>query len=171
MTYENEGNVKYRTIVEVMQHIRGALAHRDVDRIVIDSFTALVDAFEKHYVTVSNGFATWIKYNAELSDYFTMLKEETRAHGKFVYVLGHYKPAKDKKDTESERFTTVKGKDHFRMVESHFNTVLSIENFQFIADTTDVFSSTRIKRSMNPYQSEENSLKEFELAITAGVLK
>ena len=55
MTYENEGNVKYRTIVEVMQHIRGALAHKDVDRVVIDSFTALVDAFEKHYVTVSNG--------------------------------------------------------------------------------------------------------------------
>ena len=165
--YKDIGNVKYKSIEDVMLHMRKAMAHKDVDRIIIDSFSTLVDEFEKHYVTVSNGFASWIQYNKELYSWFRMLKEETYTHGKFVYVMAHYKPAKDPKDTESEKFTTVKGKDHFRMVESHFNTVLSIEDFKFRADNTDTFDSTRIKRSLSPYESKQNSLAELEETITA----
>jgi hypothetical protein len=164
--YKDVGNVKYKSIEDVMVHMRKAMAHKDVDRIIIDSFSTLVDEFEKHYVTVSNGFASWIQYNKELYSWFRMLKEETYTHGKFVYVMAHYKPAKDPKDTESEKFTTVKGKDHFRMVESHFNTVLSIEDFKFRADNTDTFDSTRIKRSLSPYESKQNSLAELEETIT-----
>ena len=150
--YKDAGNVKYKDIDGIMMHMRKAIAHPDVDRIIIDSFSTLVDEFEKHYVTVSNGFASWIQYNKELYSWFRMLKEETYTHGKFVYVMSHYKPAKDPKDTESEKFTTVKGKDHFRMVESHFNTVLTIEDFKFKADNMESFDSTRIRRSLSPYE-------------------
>lgn len=164
--YQDVDNIKYKNIDEIMAHMRKAIAHEDVDRIIIDSFSTLVDEFEKHYVTVSNGFASWIQYNKELYSWFRMLKEETYTHGKFTYVLSHYKPAKDPKDTESEKFTTVKGKDHFRMVESHFNTVLTIEDFQFKADNMETFDSTRIKRSLSPYESKENNLAELEEALT-----
>jgi len=172
--YVDEGNVKYRDIDQIMVHMRKAIGHEDVDRIIIDSFSTLVDEFEKYYVKVSNGYATWIEYNSELYNWFRMLKEETYTHGKFVYVLGHYTPAKptvDAKgkvtvDTESERFTKVKGKDHFRMVESHFNTVLTLEDFKFIADNKNEFDSTRVRRSINPIQTKENSLAELEEALS-----
>jgi hypothetical protein len=173
--YEDVGNVKYRDIDSMMLHMRKAIAHQDVDRIVIDSFSTLVDEFEKYYVKVNNGFTTWINYNTELYTWFRMLKEETYTHAKFVYVLGHYTPAKPEKDPitgkttvdkESERFTKVKGKDHFHMVESHFNTVVTIENFKFIADNANDFDSTRVRRSINPIETKENSLAELEIALT-----
>lgn len=164
--YKDHGNIKYLTIEEMMKRIQLAIGHKDIDRVVIDSFTAFVAEFERHYVTTSNGFTVWNKYNQMLHDFFALVKEETHVHGKFVYILGHYKPAKDKKDTESERFTQVKGKDHFRMVESNFNTVIGIRDFKFFADNRDEFSSTRIKRTLDPYESEENSLAELELALT-----
>ena len=173
--YKDEGNVKYRDIENVMVHMRKAIAHKDVDRIIIDSLSTLVDEFEKHYVKVSNGYATWIQYNAELYDWFRMLKEETYTHGKFVYVLGHYTPAKPEKDpktgklsvdTEAERFTKVKGKDHYRMVESHFNTVITIEEFKFVADNLNEWDSTRVRRSINPISTQENSMEQLEIALT-----
>jgi len=53
--YTDYDNIKYKTLSELAIYIRKALAHKDVDRIVIDSFTALVDQLELHYVTVSKG--------------------------------------------------------------------------------------------------------------------
>lgn len=164
--YKDEGNVKYLTIEDMMKRMQQAIAHPEVDRVIVDSFTAFVAEFERHYVTTSNGFTVWNKYNQMLHDFFALIKEETHTHGKFVYILGHYKPAKDKKDSESEKFTQVKGRDHFRMVESNFNTVLGLEDFKFVADNSDPYSSTRIKRSLNPYESDENSLDELEYALT-----
>ena len=172
--YKDSGNIKYRDLTFMMSHIRKAIAHKDVDRIIIDSFTALVDEYAKHYVSVSNGYTVWTLYNTELYDWFRMLKEETYTHGKFVYVLGHYTPAKPVKDkngkmvadTESEKFTKVKGTDHFRMVESHFNTVVTVEEFKFIANNTNEFDSTRVRRSLNPIETKENSMEELEIALT-----
>lgn len=173
--YEDEGNVKYRDLTSMMNHMRKALAHEEVDRIVIDSFTALVDEYAKYYVTVSNGYTVWTLYNGELYDWFRMLKEETYTHGKFVYVLGHYTPAKPIKDAktgkitvdnESEKFTKVKGSDHFRMVESHFNTVVTIEDYKFVADNGNEFDSTRVRRSINPIETTTNCLNELEEILT-----
>ena len=173
--YKDEGNVKYRNLTDMMSHMRKAVSHEDVDRIIIDSFTALVDEFAKHFVSVSNGYTVWTLYNGELYDWFRMLKEETYTHGKFVYVLGHYTPAKPIKDpktgkmivdSESEKFTKVKGSDHFRMVESHFNTVITIEDYKFIADNSNEFDSTRVRRSINPIETKVNCLNELEEVLT-----
>lgn len=162
----DEGNVIYKTIDEVLPYFRKAIASDKIDRIIIDTFTAFVAELERHYVTVSNGFSIWNSYNQQLHDFFRTIKEETYAHGKFVYVLGHYKPSKDKKDSDAEKFMVVKGTAHYRLVESHFNTVVTIEQFKFMADNTAEYDSTRIKRSLSPYESKENSLEELEQALT-----
>lgn len=53
--YKDHGNIKYLTIEEMMKRIQLAIGHKDIDRVVIDSFTAFVAEFERHYVTTSNG--------------------------------------------------------------------------------------------------------------------
>jgi hypothetical protein len=162
----DEGNVIYKTVEEIVPYFRKAVASEKIDRIIIDTFTAYVAELERHYVTVSNGFTVWNSYNQQLHDFFRTIKEETYAHGKLVYVLGHYKPSRDKKDSDAEKFMVVKGNAHFRLVESHFNTVVTIEQFKFMADNTAEYDSTRIKRSLSPYESKENSLAELEEALS-----
>lgn len=164
--YKDEGNVKYLSITELIARMVAAIGHKDVDRIIIDSFTSFVNALEAHLVTVHNGFTIWSKYSIALNEFFAMIKEETYTHGKFVYIMAHYRPAKDKKDTESENFAQVKGTAHYRMVESNFNSVISIDNFQFIADNSDEFTSTRIKRSLNPLQTDDNNMDVLEHILT-----
>jgi len=165
-SYKDVGNIKYLTAEDTLKRIQLAIAHPDVDRIIIDSFTALVTELERRYMKVHNGFNVWNTYNDMLHDFFAIIKEETYTHGKFTYVLGHYTPQKNKKDPEAEYFTKVSGNAYFRLVESQFNTVITIEDFKFKADNTDIYNSTRIKRSLNPYESNENSLQELEHALT-----
>ena len=141
-SYKDNGNIRYLSITDMLPRIIAAIGHKEVDRVIIDSFTAYVNALEANLVTVHSGFTIWSKYSIALNEFFATLKEETNFHGKFVYLLAHYRPAKDKKDTESEQFAQVKGTAHYRLVESNFNTVLSLQNFQFIADNSDEYTST-----------------------------
>ncbi len=163
----DHGNVIYKTIEEVLPYFIKAMSSDKIDRIWFDTFTAFVSELERHYVTTSNGYTVWNSYNQQLHDFFRVLKEETYTHGKFVYLLGHYKPSKDKKDPDAEKFMVVKGNAHYRLIESHFNTVVEVREFKFRADNTEEYDSTRIKRSLSPYESNENSIVEFEEAITA----
>ena len=163
---KNEGNVKYLPIEQYLPTMKKAIAHDEVDRIILDSFTAFTDTLERTLVKLHNGFTVWVEYSKELYDFFSTIKEETYVHGKFVYVLGHYVPAKDKKEKDSEQFTKVAGSKHYRMVESNFNTVLTLEDFKFKADNNEVFDSTRIKRSLSPFETKDNSLAELEEILT-----
>jgi len=167
--YIDYDNVKYKTLTELQIYLRAALAHEEVDRVVLDSFTALVDQLELHFVTVNSGFTTWANYSKELTEWFSLFKEEARFHGKYLYVLGHYRPSKPDKDgkvdTEAEKFTVVKGTMHYRLVESNFNCVITVEDHKFKADNDNPFDSSRIHKKMSPYESEENSIAEFEQAI------
>lgn len=164
--YKDYDNVKFKTISELMLYIRKALAHPDVDRVVIDSFTALVDQLELYYVSVNNGFTTWVNYSKALTEWFSLLKEETRFNAKYIYVLGHYRPSKPDKDgkvdSEAERFTVVKGTMHYRLVESNFNCVLTVADHKLTADNDNHWDSTRIHKQLSPYESKVNSFKCFE---------
>lgn len=163
--YKDNGNVLYKTLSELMLYIRKALASPKIDRLIIDSFTALVDQLEAHLVTVSNGYTTWTTYSKALTEWFSLFKDETRFNAKFVYVLGHYTPSKDAKDTDAERFTKVKGTMHYRMVEANFNTVLTIDDHKFIADNDNEYDSTRINEKLNPLETEDNSIGELEQLV------
>jgi len=159
---KDEGNILFKSIEEILPYFRKALASEKIDRVVIDSFTAHVAELERHYVTTSNGFTIWNSYSQHLHDFFRSMKEEVFTHGKWVYVLGHYKPSKDKKDSDAEKFMVVKGNAHYRLCESNYNTVVEVSEFKFRADNLNEYDSTRIKRSLSPYESKENSMAELE---------
>ena len=163
--YVDNDAVKFKTLLELQTYIRKALTLDRIDRIVIDSFSALVDQLEAHYVTVSNGFVTWTNYSKELTAWFSLLKSETRFNKKFVYVLGHYTPSKNNKDVDAEKFTKVKGTMHYRMVESNFNSVLTIDDHKFLADNDNEYDSTRINEKLNPLEIDDNSISKLEALI------
>ena len=173
--YIDYDNVKYKTVAELMLYIRPVLSDDRVDRLILDSFSSLVEKLEVLFVTTSNGYTVWNAYNKELSEWFSLLKEETRFNGKLVYVLGHYRPskaAKDKSgnvttDEEAERYTLVKGNVHFRMVEANFNCVLTIEDHKLTADNDNHYDSTRIHKSLTPFETQLNSFKELENSLEA----
>ena len=160
--YKDTGNIKYKTLAELSIYLRAAINHKDVSRIVIDSFTAYATALETQCVSVHNGFQQWVTYNAELSAFFALIKEECRTTGTLLYLLAHYVPAKDSKDKDSENFAKVSGSKWYRLIESQMSTVVTIEDFQFRADNTESYNSTRVPRSLNPLSTEENSLVELE---------
>lgn len=174
--YVNYDNVAFKTLAELMPALRKALANKDVDRLVVDSFSSLVEKLEVLYVTTSNGYTVWNAYNKELSEWFALLKEETRFNAKFVYILGHYRPSKAAKDlktgkvvtdTEAEKYTLVKGNVHFRMVEANFNCVLTLEDHKLLADNDNAYDSTRIHMNLSPFETEMNSFKELEEKFAA----
>lgn len=177
--YEDYDNVKYKTLAELKLYIRAALAHPEVDRMVIDSFSALVEKLEVDFVTTHNGYTVWNVYNKELSDWFALFKEETKFNGKFLYILGHYRPSKAAKgkdgkittDEEAEKYTLVKGNVHFRMVEANFNTVLTVEDHKLKADNDDTYDSTRVSVLLNPLETNKNSFAELEELIFSALQK
>jgi len=53
--YTDYENVKFKTLPELKVYFESIMASDQVDRVIIDSFTALVDTAEKYYATVNNG--------------------------------------------------------------------------------------------------------------------
>ena len=115
------------------------------------------------YVTV------WQLYLAEILEWLALIKEENNFHNKFVYVFGHNVPARNSKDKDNaDPYIQIKGTGFPKgSYESNFNTVIAIEDHQFIADNHDTYSPTRIHKSLSPYTSETNSLAELETALTS----
>ncbi len=163
--YQDKGNIKYKSVTELFIYLRAAINHKAVSRIVIDSFTALATNVEAHCVSVHNGFTQWVTYNAQLAEFFTLIKEECRNIGCLLYVIAHYVPARDTKDKESENFAKVAGNKWFRLVESQMSSVVMAEDFKFLADNADVYNSTRVPRSLSPMETNENSMVELETLL------
>jgi hypothetical protein len=162
----DSGNVKYIGLEEIIALIKKAISHNKVDRVIIDTFSGLVNEAELYYNKTLSGFNKWSAYNDFLTEFFSTIKLYTQTHGKFVYVFGHYKPFKDPKDVDGEKYCSVKGKEHYRLVESNFNTVIEIEDYKFKADNSSSFDSTKVKRSVSPLETKENSLAELEIILT-----
>ena len=53
--YVDRDNIKFKTLLDIKPYFRKAMSHPEIDRIVFDSFTSLVDELEKYYVKVHNG--------------------------------------------------------------------------------------------------------------------
>jgi len=162
--YKDYDNVKYKTLDELKLLMKKIFAHKDIDRVVLDSTTSLHEQIERHYVTTSKGFTVWTQYAQEILEWLSIIKEETMVNGKFCYVIGHQLPAKNAniKD-EEEPYIQIKGNTFPRGVyEGNFNTVLTIIDHKFVADNDDSYNPTKIHKSLNPYESEENSMAELE---------
>ena len=151
--------------------IRKAIANKNVDRIIIDTFSGY---YKDLWLLCKKKYTGWDvsnNYNANIAEFLNLIKTETATHCKFVYVYAHYKPIK--KDLGEKKTVVTKGNEWYAMVESEFNTVIEavVENgkFYFMADNGDEFTSTRVRRSMNPLQTEENSLAELEEILVGPV--
>ena len=162
--YKDRDNIKFKTITELKIYFSAAINHKDVDRIIIDSITALHTDIEKHYVSVSKGFTVWQLYRQEIADWLNIIKSETLFAGKFTYLFAHYFQAKNANlHDEEERFIQIQGNGFPRgTYESNFSTIVEVVDHQLISDNDDVYSSTRIHRSLSPLQTEENDIKDLE---------
>jgi len=166
--YVDYENVKYKTLEELKLLVRKALAHKDVDRMIFDSTTSMHAQLEKHYVSVSKGFTIWQLFADEVGTWLQLLKEETNFNNKLVYILGHNVPPKNNKNTdEADPYIQIKGSTFPKgTYEANFNTVLTLEDHKFIADNEDMYSPTKIHKSLSPYESDGNSLHELEEVLT-----
>jgi hypothetical protein len=160
-------NIKYREIYEIIPLLKKAIQSPNVDRVIIDTFSNLVSDAELYFHKTANGYDRWKEYNDFLAEFFSMIKSFTKTYGKFVYVFGHYKPNKSINDLDGESFCFVKGNVHYRLVESHFNTVITLKDFKFVADNLNSSDSTKIRRDLSPFSTKVNSLDELEKALTS----
>ena len=162
--YVDRDNIKFKTITELKLYFSAVINHDTVDRVIIDSTTALHSDIEKHYVSVSNGFTIWQLYRQEVSDWLSIVKSETQFAGKFTVMIAHYFQAKNANlHDEDERFVQIQGNGFPRgTYESNFSTIVEVVDHQLIADNEDEYSSTRIHRSISPLQTKSNCLKELE---------
>ena len=164
----NPDDKKPTDIFQSIDAVRATIAIPGVDRIIIDTFSGYYKELDAVCNQRYNGFDVWKAYNAKIGEFLNMLKTETQAHGKFVYVLAHYKPVK--KELGDRKTVSVRGNEWYALIESEFNTVIeaTVENgeFRFIADNSDEFTSTRVRRALSPIETSENSLEELELLLT-----
>ncbi len=173
-SYEDFENVSYKLVEDIPTYLGMALKNESVDRVIIDSFSALSSSLYSTFVYLDKGFTVAVNYNKKLHDFFHAIKHESYQNGKMLYIIGHYMPEKvtktakgvDITDKEAEKFIKVLGREHYRTIEMHFKTVIIVDDFKFIADSKDTSNSSRIARSLSPYESEENDINELEEYLT-----
>jgi hypothetical protein len=119
---------------EAFQH---AIEHPgEVDGIVIDTSTFLMDMFETQYVlTATNTMEAWSKYN----QFFKKLMQQYVVQfGKPVLILAHTLDVYDEKAMEYRTAVPIKGSLKNQGVEAYFSTVVEttkmalkdLENYQ-----------------------------------------
>jgi hypothetical protein len=166
--YKDNGNVVYRTIDKINASLKAAIAKDDIDRVIIDSFSAYVDTAEREFKLTQKGFTIWTEYDRYIYDILQTIKNSTYVYGKFVYVIGHYTPDKDKsKDFESEKFMKVSGTKWHKLVEKEFNCCVEVRDHIFYADNKTDDDTTKVPRRFNPLNTSSNDISELEELLTS----
>jgi hypothetical protein len=156
-------------VIKSINSIKKAIAHEDVDRVVIDTLSGFAKELQVYANKNYRGFEVYNTFNNEMDEFLKMLRVEVRTHGKFLWLLAHY-PVYEKKGENRKAIASVGSKHGNGTYESIVNTVVeaTLEDgkFFFRADNTDNFDTTRIRRDLSPYKSNENSLAELEEALS-----
>ena len=100
-----------------------ATGNSEVDGIIIDSLTFLMDMFETQYVlNSSNTMAGWSNY----AQFFKVLmQEKVTLFGKPVIVIAHVRDDLDEKNMEMKTAVPIKGALKNNGVEAYFSTVVA----------------------------------------------
>lgn len=100
-----------------------ATGNSEVDGIIIDSLTFLMDMFETQYVlNSSNTMAGWSNY----AQFFKVLmQEKVTLFGKPVIVIAHVRDDLDEKNMEMKTAVPIKGSLKNNGVEAYFSTVVA----------------------------------------------
>lgn len=95
----------------------------DVDGIIIDSMTFLMDMFETQYVIGSaNTMAGWSAYQQFFK---TVMQQKVAAFGKPVIIVAHVRDELDEKNQEMKTAVPIKGALKNNGVEAYFTTVVA----------------------------------------------
>ncbi len=95
----------------------------NIETIIIDSSTFLMDLFEtKHILTLGNKMEGWQKYQ---SFWKTLVQDKIASTTKNVIVLAHTRDQLNEKEMSVETFVPVKGALANQGIESYFSCVIS----------------------------------------------
>ena len=109
---------------QVVDYLEQAIANRDqLDGIIIDSVTFLMDMFETQIInTAANTMKAWGDYAQFLKD---ILQRQIVQFGKPVIVIAHVREDLDEKAMEMKTAVPIKGSLKNNGVEAYFSTVVS----------------------------------------------
>jgi hypothetical protein len=107
-------------VLEAFDHAKG---NKDIDIIVIDTLTFLMDMYESVYVlTAANTMQAWSNY----AQFFkTLMQDKVASSDKSVIFLAHTRQELDEKAMEMKTNVPVKGSLKNNGVEAYFSTVVS----------------------------------------------
>jgi hypothetical protein len=135
-------------IYEAFDHATNNVPN-DVDGVVIDTITFLMDMFESQYIRNStNSQKAWGDY----ADYIRVLfQQKVALFGKPVLVLAHVLDTLDEKAMEMKTAVPVKGATKNQGVEAFFSTVVEATKLPI--------------KELEPYSSELLTIEEEEELI------
>jgi len=108
---------------QVHQAMEEAKDMEDVEGIVVDSLTFLMDMYESQYVNgASNGMKAWGEYG---NFFRTLMQEKVPLCGKPVIFTAHLKDELDERTMDIHRFVPIKGALKNNGVEAYFSTVVT----------------------------------------------
>jgi 16S rRNA G1207 methylase RsmC len=107
-------------VLEAFDHAKG---NKDIDIIVIDTLTFLMDMYESMYVlTAANTMQAWSNY----AQFFkTLMQDKVASSDKSVIFLAHTRQELDEKAMEMKTNVPVKGSLKNNGVEAYFSTVVA----------------------------------------------
>jgi hypothetical protein len=95
----------------------------DIEGIIIDSATFMMDMFESQYVlTASNTMKAWSDYSQFFKE---LMQTKVTLFGKPVIIIAHVKDELDEKAMEMRTFVPVKGSLKNNGIEAYFSTVVA----------------------------------------------
>lgn len=133
-------------VYEAFDHAR---ANPDIDTIVIDTLTFLMDMFEsQHVLAVADTMKGWSNY----AQFFKGLMQDKVANSyKNVIVLAHTRSDLDEKAMEMKTFVPVKGSLKNNGIEAYFSTVVATKKISL--------------KDLEPYKSDLLSISETDTML------
>ena len=154
---------------KIERQIITVLAHEDVDRLLVDTFTLMTKLFNRWAAEHFSGFDIWIAYNNAITQILECLKASTLTYGKFTYVTAHY-PPRIGMAPNTKRYVTTKGKEHTNIIEESFSTVVETimedRKFKYCCDVFDETNTTKTKLVEGSFKFVRTSVDDLERVLT-----
>ena len=129
-------------ILEAFDFATNGDEKNDIDGIIVDSLTFMMDMFETQYVINSaNTMAGWAAYNQFFKQ---LMQQKVTLFGKPVIFTAHVKDELDEKAMEMKTFVPVKGSLKNNGIEAYFSTIVAAKRIdlkeldKFKSDLLDV---------------------------------
>lgn len=166
----HEFNIKNIEMVDnIEQQIITVLAHEDIDRLLLDTFTLMTKLFNRWAAEHYSGFDIWNAYNNSITQILECIKLATLTYGKFAYVTAHY-PPRVGMAPNTKRYVTTKGKEHTNVIEESFSTVVETimedRKFKYCADIFDETNTTKTKLIEGSFKFVRKSVDDLEQVLT-----